>query len=301
MTDRTPLLILAALFSIIVSGGAPEASAQLTVGIELNRDAYLLYEPVYATVEVTNGAGTSFVLGGKGAMPWVTFNLAKGDGSILTPYQGASIDMEPTVIKAGQTIKRRVRLDAVYPLAERGNFNVRCSVYFPPLDRYFPTRPSRFDVHEGRTIWERSVGLASGAGGGFRKYSVLVYDALQRSTLYFRVTDESRGRVLGSFALGNLALHREPQIAMDSLNATHILFLAAPKIYLYAVIGPDGQVHVQEQYREGAGGRPTLVTASGQIAVSGGIFQDPNAPVAETAAIPPGVRSLSERPAGSNN
>ncbi|CAN5413223.1 hypothetical protein BH23VER1_BH23VER1_35690 [soil metagenome] len=296
--SHSTLLLSAALIALVCFVAPGTASAQIAVQLELDRKTYILHEPIYATVKVTNQAGRSFVLGGRGSLPWIAFDVTESGGPSLTSYRGSSVEMDPIVIKSGQTLSRRVRLDSIYPLTTRGNYVLRGSVYFPPLERYFPARPLRFDVDEGRTIWKRTLGLPASEGGGYRRYSVLAYDATKGTTLYFRVADEANDRILGSFALGGVLLQQQPQITMDEDFQTHILFMGSPQMYVYVVVGPDGRVRAHEAHREVVGSRPRLLSGGGRVGVRGGIFQDPNAPVAEAGTPPGGVRSLSDRPPG---
>jgi hypothetical protein len=302
MRDLSPATRTSALLAsaLALAAWAPLAPAQLDVQLSLAKDTYLLYERVPVEVDITNLSTEDIVLGGPGGTDWLTFTLTGNGGTPLSPYQSEGFNIEPTVIAGRQRMRKTVVLNNRYSLAQRGNYTVRASVYYPPTGRYITTQNRRFNIDDGLVFWERPVPVPEEKGGGFRRLELLSYSATDRTDIYLRIRDQASRNILKTFALGRVILHRQPQATLDRDNLLHVVFMGAPNTYSHTVADAFGEVLRQDIYMDKGGNPPRLMMASdGTVGVRGGVFNDPEAiAAAEDPSNPNRIRDLSERPPG---
>lgn len=287
-----PLLILAVLVQV--------AHAQVQVGLQIKRHLYMAYEPIVATISVRNLSGRDLPLADQDGQPWFGFQIFRGDGQLVPPLD-PDYKLSPMIIPAGQTIKRTVNLNTLYPVYNFGLYRIRANIYFSPLQKFFQSNPATFEVSEGRILWRQMVGVPDGeqGAGGTRKFSVLSFRQSESNYLYIRVENGETGDVYCTFPAGRLITGVQPEIQVDVSNHLHVLQLADAKVYLHTEVGLNGEIIGQESYlavKTRPGFRRDKV---GEITVRGGQLQDSPMAQNSTGAPPeakPGVPKLSDRP-----
>jgi len=283
-------LLAATLWFALVSG----ASAQLSVVMEPAKKLYVAYEPVSVTVSITNRAGRDIVLASRGTS-WLSFQVTDSAGNMVSP--GGNTAFEPVIIPAGQMLTRKINVNSMYPMGQKGIYRVSASVYFPQLDRYFQSQPTTLQISDGRELWRQVVGVPEGreGEGTYRRYTLLSFNTGSERLLYVRVQDDRSGAVFTTFSLGQFIAVRDPEWTIDSENRLHVLQLGAPRTYAHTVIDVDGQIVAREVYREGNGTRPQLVpSGTGDIVVAGGVSETE----ANRSPLGPAIHMISERPEG---
>ena len=257
---RTAALFL--LFGLV----AGAANAQIQVQLKFSRLQYIAYEPLLATVTITNLAGRDIDLNNDAGERW---------------------------IGAGQTVTQKINIASLYPIQDLGTYHVRAHVYFSDLGRYFYSQTKVVEVTDARPIWKQSVGIpaSSEAAGDARTYSLMTNRFADHTSLYVRVEDEHRGVVYATYSLGHVISFDEPHAEIDRQNRLHVLHCSAPRAWSYAIIGLNGQLLSHSTLLETKSRPHFKRTADGEVAVIGG--------VSETAAVQ-AVRSvvpkLSTRP-----
>src|SRR5262245_11967375 len=98
--------------------GAAAAHAQYEVGLKLNKESYVTYEGVEATVTVKNRSGSDVVLGGPNNTAWLSFDISDPQSRPVPPMRFRSDDV--IVFKAGTTIARKVPLSEQYTFSDMG-------------------------------------------------------------------------------------------------------------------------------------------------------------------------------------
>ena len=93
-------LKLAALF-LFLAFAAGAANAQIEVQLKFSRLQYIAYEPLLATVTITNRAGRGIDLHDDGGERWFGFEITGRDGQSVPA--DSSQKMEPLHIETGQT------------------------------------------------------------------------------------------------------------------------------------------------------------------------------------------------------
>ncbi len=274
---------------------APQARAQLGVQIQPTKKIYVAYEPVQVVLTIVNRAGRDVVLAGRGKTPWLSFHVTDFQGNLVSP-RGKG-DFKPVLIPPGQSIKRKITVNSMYPMGRQGTYRIRVGVYFTQLDQFFNSKEESVQIADGRKLWQQVLGVPQDqeGAGTYRRFTLLTFNSGAEKQLYIRVQDERSGAVLTTYSLGQVIMIRDPQWTIDTANRLHILHMGAPRTYAHSVIGIDGKVIAREIYRENGGDRPRLLTApEGDVVVVGGISdqEQKESPLAKS------VRKLSERPPG---
>jgi len=287
---RNALLFLGVV--IVLLGIATPLRAQVLVDLSIKRTLYIAYEPLLATVRITNLSGNRLLLADVDGKKWFGFKIETLDGRPIPPAD-PDYQIQPIQIESGESISRTVNLTELYPLSDFGSYRINASVYSAELARYFSSPPLTVEITEGRLIWEQSVGVPTtdGGAGGTRTISLLTHRLPAHTDLYLRIEDKTAGLVYCTHRLGDFIAYGKPDIALDSLNNIYVLQNASPRLFIYSKVGLDGKILDRVSYQSGKV-RPQLKrTADGEISVIGGMAFDPNA--TPTPAVIP---KLSDRP-----
>jgi hypothetical protein len=271
-----------ALFLFVIA----MAQAQIQVDLSFKRLQYIAHEPVLATVRIANNSGRDIDLHDDSGRHWFGFEVNAGGGRLLAPLSEAG--EPPLHIESGKTVTRKVNLTPLFPVHDFGNYHVRANVYFPDLNKFFYSSTKVFQVGEGRTIWQKTVGVPVGPPGAG---DVRTNRFVDHTSLYVRVESRDRGVVYQTYSLGRILSGDEPQAEIDRANQLHVLHCAAPRNWAYSHVGLNGELFKHSTFLE-TKTRPRLrLTAEGSVAVRGGAL---DLPVAETKRGP--APKLPDRP-----
>ncbi len=245
--------------------------AQIRVDLKLKRLQYIAYEPIMATLQITNLAGRDVELRNARGQHWFGFEITGAENQPIPP--AAPESSEPVLkIASGETVTRNFNLTPAYPIHDLGTYHVRANVYFADFDKYFYSRPRVFQVTEARPIWQRTVGVPAGTTGRgrVRTYSLLTNRFPNYTALYVRVEDKESGIVYATYSLGRLMNFGEPQPEIDRMNQLHVLHCAAPRTWTYSRVGLDGRLLRHETIRETKSPPHLRRMSDGAIAVNAG-------------------------------
>lgn len=287
-----PLMKIGPLY-VCLAFFATTAGAQIQIDIKLKRFQYIAYEPLTATISITNLAGRDINLRNAAGQSWFGFEITRKDGEPIALLPSAKIQ-PPLTIPAGKRVTERVDLNSFFPMHEFGTYHVRAHIYFADLDKFFYAQAKVVEITGARPIWQKTVGMPDGAGSGnARTYSLLSNRFSDHTSLYVRVEDKDNGVVYRTYSLGHAVAFGEPQASIDQANQLHVLHCAAPRTWAYSHVGLNGELLAHSTFME-TKSQPRLVhTEDGNVAVRGGMLDQPAA--ASTAR--PNVPKLSARPA----
>jgi len=255
---------------------AAAAQAQVQVDLKFKRLQYIAYEPVVATVAITNLAGRDIELHDADGQSWLGFEITGSEEQPIGPLSAGNRE-PPLRIQAGQRVTRQINLTSLYPVHEYGAYHVRTNIYFTDLGKFFYSAPRVFEVTDARPIWQQTVGVPDGAGasGDVRTYSLMTNRFPDHTSLYVRVQDKDSGVVYATYSLGRTISFEQPQAEIDRANQLHVLHCAAPRAWSYARVGLNGELLEHSSFME-TKTRPHLVHAGGgEVAVRGGMVEAP--------------------------
>ena len=281
------LLTIACVFLFIAG-----AHGQIQVELKFKRLQYIAYEPVVATLGITNLAGRDVDLHDSEGQPWFGLEITGSEGQPIAPVPTDN-KQGPLKIEAGKKVTQRINLTPLYAVHDLGVYHVRAHIYFADLSKFFYSQAKVFEVTEARPIWQRTVGMPDGTvgPGNARTYSLLTNRFPDHTSLYVRVEDKDSGIVYATYSLGRMIAFDEPQAELDRSNELHILHCAAPRSWAYSRVGLNGQLIARSTFME-TKTRPRLFhTTEGTVAVRGGMLETPAAQSARES-----LPKLSERP-----
>jgi hypothetical protein len=283
------------VFLFVLLATVSTMHAQIRVELSISRRLYIAYEPIIATVTITNLAGRDIDLQDSPSQQWFGFQVLNGDDTPVPP-RDVNYKTDPLTILAGQSVKRKVNLNELYPVNDFGLYRIRASIYFQDIQKYFNSPPSVIEVTDGRLIWQQTVGVPEGqqGAGGNRQISLLTFRLPKENKLYLRVEDKDEGVIYCMYQLGRVLVEEKPQIELDMQNQIHILQLSGPKAYLYSHVSLNGELLGQKMYDQLTSKPHMKKIANGTIAIAGGKEE---APPPAPGTTPTGPK-LSDRPAG---
>ena len=255
---------------------ATAAKGQIQVDLKFQRLQYIAYEPVVATIAITNLAGRDIELHDADRQSWLGFELTGSEEQPIAPLSGAKAE-PPLKIAAGQRVTRQIDLTPLYPVNEFGAYHVRTNVYFADLGKFFYSGTRVFEVTDARPIWQQTVGVPEGTArsGEVRTYSLMTNRFPDHTSLYVRVQNKDTGVVYATYSLGRTISFEQPQAEIDRANQLHVLHCAAPRAWSYARVRVNGELLEHSSFME-TKTRPRLVhSTNGEIAVSGGVIETP--------------------------
>jgi hypothetical protein len=266
------------------------AFGQIQVELKFPRLQFISYEPVYATVGITNLAGRDIELQDADGQNWFGFDVTGSEGQLISTIGSSS--QAPLQIAAGQRVTQKVNITPLFAIHDLGLYHVRAHIYFRDLGKFFYSPGRVIEVTDARPIWQQTVGVPEGAGpGGARTYSLLTNRFPDHTSLYVRVADKETGIVYATYSLGTMILYEDPKPQIDPENKLHVLHCSGPRTWSYAVIGVNGELITHSSFIE-TKSRPHLVRSNnGTIDVHGGILDVPVAPNEQKQ-----VPKLSDRP-----
>src|SRR5947208_9487120 len=106
--------------------------AQVQVDLKFKRLQYIAYEPVMATLGITNLAGRDIDLHDADGQSWFGFEVSGSESQPIPPITTDSAQ-PPLQIKAGQKVTQRINLTPLYPVQDFGTYHVRAHIYFADL------------------------------------------------------------------------------------------------------------------------------------------------------------------------
>jgi hypothetical protein len=264
------------------------AQGQIQVDLKFKRLQYIAYEPIIATVTITNLAGRDIELHDDNDQHWYGFEVTANEGRTLAPLPQTS--EPPLKIAAGTSVTRKINLTPLFPVGDLGVYHVRANVFFADLNKFFYARAKVFEVTSARPIWQKTVG--DPGSNGVRTYSLMTNRFPDHTSLYVRVEDKENSLVYSTYSLGRVISFDEPHAEVDRVNQLHVLQCSAPRLWSYSVVGLDGRLLKHATYSETRSSPHLRRAADGTVAVSGGMLDLPVVPAAGRA-----VPKLSDRPA----
>ncbi|HEY1583625.1 MAG TPA: hypothetical protein VGF73_11065 [Chthoniobacterales bacterium] len=276
-------LVCALLFLVALT-----ARGQIQVDLKFKRLQYIAYEPIIATVTITNLAGRDIDLHDANDLPWFGFEVTGSEGRTIAPIPHAP--EPPLQMAAGTSVTRKINLTPLFQINDLGVYHVRANVYFADLNKFFYARAKVMEVTDARPIWQQTVGTP--ADDATRTYSLMTNRFPDHTSLYVRVQDRANSLVYATFSLGRIISFDEPHAELDRENRLHVLQCSAPRIWSYSIVGLDGHLIRHDTYSETRSMPRLRRTPDGVVNVAGGML--------DALAPPPGkgppVPKLSDRP-----
>jgi hypothetical protein len=280
------LLIVAGLFATVAG-----AHAQISVDLNIKRRSFIRYEPIIATVTVTNLSGRDLMLR-DGEAQWFGFQIVDA-GNLPVAPRNPNYHLDSLALKAGTTVRRTVNLNTLFGLNEFGIYRIRAQIFSDEMNKFFSSRPTNIEISEAHVMWQQTVGVPEGKedAGSMRTVSLLVWQGPEHQHLYCRIENRDAGIVYCTTELGHLMANSQPEVQFDLENNFYILNFAGPKMYTLYKLGLNGEFLGETHYAAPKSRPRFRRLADGTLQIVGGQRQ-----VAQATAAQPPQPKLSDRP-----
>lgn len=253
---------------------AVPAWAQVNVRLDLERDRYLLFESMIATVEIQNYSAVPLQLADQESAPWIRFEINRSNGERIS-IVGSGFLAGTATLAPGQTLAKSIDLVAYYHIRESGKYRIRALAKIGNLGGSFASREQIIEVVAGRQMLSKSAGFKDESGkDGLRNYVLLEVQLGRQVWLYARVEDHQGDTIYGVVPLGEWVTFSEPKADTDRDGNFHVLHQAQPRHFRYSIISPKGVV-LKRQSLSNYNSIPRLTRSEdGQVKVIGGESMD---------------------------
>ena len=252
------------------------ASAQVAVGISLNRSNYLLFETIYAKVVLRNYSGQALAFSDDAAATGtLKFVIEMPDKTRAELRKGAFNPMTGIILKPGATEEVLVPLTRLYVITKPGNFRITAILNHKQLKEEYTSQATTFTICNGLSVWERTVGVPDLFKKNKddvlppRKVKVVTFNDGKDKVYCLIIEDEKY--VYGVARIGADIGNFPPTCEIDGLSKVHLIIQVSPNVYSYFVYDVNCDLSDKEVYVK-AGTIPTLVQdpKEGTVVVVGG-------------------------------
>ncbi len=284
------------LLSLVCATAAIPAHAQISVDLQIKRRSFIRYEPILATVTVTNLTGRAITLQDADSQ-WFGFQITTNPGQRQVPPIDPNYHLDPLELKVGESVKRTVNLNTLFSFGEFGHYQIKSTIYSSDLSKYFTSKATGIEVSEGTKLWQQSVGVPEGSpnAGNLHTMTALSFQGTDKSDLYIRIEDRELGVIYCTHKLGHIIIGQPPQMQLDAANNLYVLQMVMPKVYLLTKISCSGVLISQNNYEAPKATPYFRHLADGTLQIINGRREAAKTPTSATSITTP---NLSDRPIG---
>lgn len=309
---------IAKFSAVFLLGCSIPAFGQLAIGVTLNRDSYVEFEPILAEVTIRNVSGNTldFRPGTNGAKPGVApgflkFEITDNNGKkseLLAPPFNPAIGL---LLTAGATSSRHVQINEHYGVTSAGHYRIMVRVGHRRFGTDYASPDTPFRVQravalrnlDGKPLL-RTVGVPGkdpDAPIQTRDCELFYFSSKGGTICGLRISDKKA--IHAVVRLGPLLRGAQPQLQVDSRSLLHILLDIGPRLAAYWVFGLDGTQKQKSYYRMDKENLPYLqrdpdlgrvMVVGGVPAVAGVDYELTPAPFMPAMPPPPGGKDLKD-------
>ena len=272
---RQKLFLL--FFTVAFFAVCNQVKAQLAVALGLDRESYLLHEPVFAKVFFRNYSGRGLVFGENEALKGhLEFVVYGPDEKVLKPYNNKLDLLQGTVINPGASGEVIVPLSRIYHFSKAGNYNIKAIISHPLLDKAYESKTGGFSIFNGISVWQRIGGvpdvLNMDSNSKIKSRTVKLMSFYDGKDKMFAMCIEDYKFIYGVVRLANDIGNKPPQCEIDGLSRIHILAQISPKVFSYYVYTLDCKLEERGNFVRSEQVNPRLVRNpdQGTVMVVGG-------------------------------
>ncbi|HEY4417399.1 MAG TPA: hypothetical protein VGO57_17035 [Verrucomicrobiae bacterium] len=261
------------------------ASAQVTVEVSTEQDAFLTSESLVVAVKITNLSGQQLHLGAE--TNWLKFSVESADGSIVNKTAEVPV-LGEFDLESSQLAIKRVDIAPYFTMTKPGRYRITAQLTIKDWNRTIMSPAKVIDIVTGAKIWSQDFGLPS-AGGlpEMRRYTLEQANFLrQQLRLYIQLSDVAESYVYKVAALGPMVSFGQPEERVDRLSQLHVLWQTGGQSFSYCIIAPNCEVLKRDIY-DSFNGRPKLVVGDdGEVSIVGGTRRIPASEIQPTPPLP---------------
>lgn len=250
------------------------AHAQVTISVTTDRQQYVQYEPILATVTVKNYSGNTLSFGTHrdDNSAFMTVEIRDLKNPLLPLANKEFNPVEGLVLSTGVVKTLQFAVSDYYPIQAPDDYELVVRIGHGRLSSDFLSAPVRFQVRAGMTLWQRLVGMPDGESNQMiaaRTCEVKVAHIDDADMYILQIEDADY--VYSVIRLGPRVHGILPQFDVDALSRIHTLTQTQPRIFSYRIFDLTGTCKQAAQYTVDAT-YPQLIHDSdvGTVTVVGG-------------------------------
>lgn len=263
--------IKAAIFSILGLACLGLLQADVVdMKVENERAQYLLYEPLFLRISITNNSGQDLVFEDPGnGRSWIDF-VVTNDSNRAMIKKDHEAKFKNLLIPAGQTKALQINVTPLYNIRETGSFHI--SAVLQVGGREFVSEGTPVVIVNGQTVWQSKRTVE----GNLLTYSLIRFTPSPDGTfLYLRIEDEAENAVYTTERLGEVVSFTDSKTVFDADNNLHILHVNGKGAYRYTRVDWKGNVQEKANFTSVNDSQPQLFTTrDGAVLVQGGRKED---------------------------
>lgn len=258
--------------------------AQLAMKLELNKQKYIQYEQIRATLIIKNQSGHPIVFGENENLKGnIMFEIERMCGNKPKLHSNSPCKIEDKLLKAGGQESFSIPLSKYFQLNEEGKYKVKAIVSHVQIPNKYESNEVEFSIVHSNVIWSTKVGIPSASEEGkkgekikSREYSIISYHDGEYKLYYIMVHDDNY--VYGLASLGFDIGTGQPEHIIDRLSRLHILLQAGPDIYSYFIYDINCKLEEKAVYKRLEGNAIKLFKdeTTDRISVAGGVKASAN-------------------------
>ena len=236
------ILLFLTVFLSLFTGTA--LFGQIGMDLEINRTAFLQYEPVYAKITFRNDSGRPLLFGKSPRLQGFLMLEISGSGQrFVSKRKGREISIDGLVLGPGEIRSIIVPIGEFYDISKADNYKIHAYVAHSMLKKEYKSPDRFFQGEHGAVIWKRTVGIPDiyskfRSQSDERTYEVRVLQENRRRHYYLVVSDSKQ--VYGVVRLGHQMGYEKLQIEVDMLSRIHVLVPVTPQVFHYLSFSLDG-------------------------------------------------------------
>lgn len=217
---------------------------QLGMSLEINRNNFMQFEPVYAKITFRNDTGKALLFGKSPRLQGFLMLEISGVGQkFVSKRPNKEISIDGLVLKPGEIRSIIVPVNEFYNIDQVDNYKIHAYVSHAMLAREYKTPDRFFQVEHGASIWKKTVGIPDIYAQNIRQSDERTYEIRtmyeKRRKYYYLVVSDNKN-IYGVVRLGHQMGYERLQIEVDMLSRIHILVPVTPRVFHYLSFSIDG-------------------------------------------------------------
>ncbi len=209
------------------------SAQQITVGITLAYNAFVLGEPVLIQVEALNATRDMLDVGGEDSKDTALIEISRvGQFGDLKPINPAPVAGK-FKLKPGEKFAYKLELDKWYPLVQEGKYLVRFVIVHGGM-RY-ETQQKSFDVVPGLPLKD-AVQMFVSKQKLRRVFKLVYWHRNQADRLFLRIEDDPGNRIWDSIDLGSMMRSEPAKIDISPEGEVTVVHRSTQDAYIRTVL-----------------------------------------------------------------
>lgn len=229
--------------------------SQLSMKLSLNKKRYILYENIYAILQIKNfSANPIFFSQSKKSSEGLSFDIIDRDGIKVGQRSEKPGFLSGTLIRQGDTAEFTISLSEFYKINKDGFYSVKAVIKHSDLSSSYMSNTERFTVVSGIKVWETLVGiptvksLEGAAKIPERKYEIRSY--FDGNYIVYCLVVSDKDYVYGVAEIGVDSGIKKPSCIIDDYSRLHVLALDRTGLYKYYIYDINCNMDLEESYRK---------------------------------------------------